>query len=142
MRRRERGQAVVEMAFVLPFLALLVLGGLDLGRAYYYTTALYGAAREGVILGSDHATPSVTNIKQAVIAAAPELSLTASSVQVTYTCVGCYGDTTKTFTSNPQNQPTVSVTVSWTYQPLTPLIGTFFPGGKATLVGSAEGPVT
>jgi hypothetical protein len=31
-----RGQAALELALVLPFILLLILGGLDFGRAYFY----------------------------------------------------------------------------------------------------------
>lgn len=48
-RRRadQRGAALVEFALVLPLLALLVLGTVDLGRAFRLRTRLENAAREG-----------------------------------------------------------------------------------------------
>ena len=140
-RRRQRGQAIVEMAIVLPFLALLVLGGLDLGRAYYYTTALYGAAGFGARVGNNHLLPSTANIQNAVLQAVPELGLQTADVTVTYTCAGCFG-ASGLFASDPQVPPTVTVTVQWKYQPLTPLVSKLFTGGRATLVGTAEGPVS
>jgi len=45
---RERGAAAVEMAFVTIFLALLVTGIIDVGRAIFTTIALADAAQEGV----------------------------------------------------------------------------------------------
>jgi Flp pilus assembly protein TadG len=140
-RRTERGQAIVEVAIILPFLAMLVLGGLDLGRAYYYTTALTGAAGFGARVGNNHLLPSTANIQNAVIAAAPELNLNSTNITVTYTCSGCFG-ASGSFAADPQAPPTVTVTVTWQYKPLTPLIGKLFPGGVATLVGTAEGPVS
>ena len=41
------GQSLVEMALVLPVLALLTFGLLDFGRAYYYQVSITNAAREG-----------------------------------------------------------------------------------------------
>ncbi len=47
-RRRERGAALVEFAFVLPVLLLLILGIIDFGRAYGAKQELIHATREGV----------------------------------------------------------------------------------------------
>src|SRR5437016_2145605 len=47
--RRERahhGQSLVEFALILAVLALLVLGAVDLTRAFYYYIALENASRE------------------------------------------------------------------------------------------------
>lgn len=46
--RRDRGAAAVEFALVLPVLLLLVLGIVELGRAYHVQAMLAGAAREAV----------------------------------------------------------------------------------------------
>jgi Flp pilus assembly protein TadG len=46
--RRERGAALVEFAFVLPVLLLIVLGIIDFGRAYGAKQELIHATREGV----------------------------------------------------------------------------------------------
>lgn len=51
LRRRRAGQALVELALVLPFLTLLLLGAADLGRAFYLKTEITGAARAGMRLG-------------------------------------------------------------------------------------------
>jgi Flp pilus assembly protein TadG len=45
--RSAEGQSLVELALVLPFLLLLLLGLADFGRAFFYTTVLSNAAREG-----------------------------------------------------------------------------------------------
>jgi len=46
-RQRERGQAVAEFAILLPVLALIVLGCLDLGRVFSVWLALSNGTREG-----------------------------------------------------------------------------------------------
>ena len=56
--KRESGQGIVELAIVLPILILLVLGALDLGRAFSTRIALSNAAREAVFVAS--LTPSVS----------------------------------------------------------------------------------
>lgn len=43
----QRGAAAVELAIVLPFLVVLVMGVVDLGRVFYAYEALANAAREG-----------------------------------------------------------------------------------------------
>src|SRR3989442_15764994 len=45
-RRAHSGQSLVEFALILPVLALLVLGAVDLTRAFYYYIALENASRE------------------------------------------------------------------------------------------------
>ena len=47
MKARNQGQGLVEFALVLPFLLVVVFGVFDLGRAYFATIILTGAAREG-----------------------------------------------------------------------------------------------
>jgi len=53
-RRRSRGVAMVEFAIVLPLLALIVFGTLDLGRAYSLKNRLKNAAREGALYAQTH----------------------------------------------------------------------------------------
>jgi len=45
--RSARGNASVELAFILPFLLLLATGSYDLGRAFIEKLRLNGAARAG-----------------------------------------------------------------------------------------------
>jgi Flp pilus assembly protein TadG len=41
------GQTLVEWALILPVLLMLLMGVMDLGRAVYYNSVVYSAAREG-----------------------------------------------------------------------------------------------
>ena len=50
--RRLRGQALVEFAIILPIVLLVVLGTVDLGRAFFTSITLENAAKEGVLLGA------------------------------------------------------------------------------------------
>jgi Flp pilus assembly protein TadG len=45
--RRKRAQALAEMAVMVPFLVIGMMGMLDLGRAFYYQIAITNAVREG-----------------------------------------------------------------------------------------------
>ena len=46
---RAHGQAIVELALILPVMLVLVAGAIDLGRVFYSTITLANAAREGVL---------------------------------------------------------------------------------------------
>ncbi len=45
--RREQGQSLVELALILPFLLLLFLGTVDVGKGFKNYIALTNATREG-----------------------------------------------------------------------------------------------
>jgi Flp pilus assembly protein TadG len=52
--RGDRGQALVEMALMLPVLVLLLVGVFDLGRAVWLSNSLATAVREGTRYGVVH----------------------------------------------------------------------------------------
>lgn len=52
----ENGQSLVELALALPLLLVIVLGLGDLGRAFYYSSVIANAAREGASYASAHAS--------------------------------------------------------------------------------------
>lgn len=52
--KNEKAQSLVEMAFLMPILVLIIAGLLDLGRAYYTYIALSDAAAEGATYASIH----------------------------------------------------------------------------------------
>lgn len=45
-RRAERGQSLIEFAFLAPVMMLLIVGMIDLGRGFYYQTEITDAARD------------------------------------------------------------------------------------------------
>ncbi len=51
-RRKSSGQSLVEFAISSMVLLLLAMGLIDLSRAFYYSVALQGAAREGARHGA------------------------------------------------------------------------------------------
>lgn len=57
--RRSRGQSLVELALLLPILALLLIGALDLGRVFFATVQLTNSVREGASFGQT--SPSAVN---------------------------------------------------------------------------------
>src|SRR5258706_14493835 len=58
----QRGQSLVEFAISSIVLLLLMMGLLDLSRAFYYAVDLQGAAREGARHGAWFDTASRSNI--------------------------------------------------------------------------------
>ncbi|MCX7853472.1 MAG: TadE/TadG family type IV pilus assembly protein [Anaerolineae bacterium] len=52
--RRERGNALVELALTLPLLLMLTLGAIELGRGLNTYLALVNASREGARWWSTH----------------------------------------------------------------------------------------
>ena len=52
--RRSRGQALVELALVMPIFLLLIAGAIDLGRLFYAYVAIVNASKEGALYGARH----------------------------------------------------------------------------------------
>jgi Flp pilus assembly protein TadG len=58
--RADQGQALVEMALMLPVLVLLLVGVFDLGRAVWLSNSLAMAVREGTRYGVVHGALSAS----------------------------------------------------------------------------------
>lgn len=58
LRRSDAGAAAVELAMVLPLLALLAVGVADFGRMYFTSIAVSNATRAGAHYGSQSTTTS------------------------------------------------------------------------------------
>ncbi len=123
-RRRSRGQSLVELALALPVLLLLLLGTIDLGRAFFdyiqmrngaFEGARYGARLPGDTAGitaavMTHGVPSDSNV----------------SVSTTGDCTSVGGNCT------------VTVTVTRTFQPIsTSFLNHYFGLGNFNLRSSA-----
>jgi Flp pilus assembly protein TadG len=59
MIRSECGSSLIEMAFIMPLLLLILFGVVDFGRAYYLAIEVAGAARAGAVYGSQYPTDTV-----------------------------------------------------------------------------------
>jgi hypothetical protein len=79
-RQDRQGQAMVELALVLPILILVLMGIIDFGRVYHGYLAVTTAAREGARQAAIGASDS--EITQTAIRAAAPLPQSALSVQV------------------------------------------------------------
>ena len=58
---RSQGQAVVELALILPIFLILVASALDLGRLFYSQISVNDAAREAALEASQNPTSFIPN---------------------------------------------------------------------------------
>lgn len=132
MRRRtspaSHGQSLVEFALLLPVLLILVLALVDAGRAVISYTALTNAARVGarvaIVNQSNDATcGGVRTFKCAAAAQAVGMGIAPGSISdVAITGSNCA----------VAGNCDVTVTVTYPYQVITPLIGLAFPNVNLT----------
>jgi Flp pilus assembly protein TadG len=94
-KSRQRGQSLVEFAISSIVLLLLMMGLLDLSRAFYYAVNLQGAAREGARHGAwfDTATRSNNFLDDADIMSAVNSALSGSGLTGTFVPGGCLAPT-------------------------------------------------
>ena len=104
---RQRGQSLVEFAISSIVLLLLMMGLLDLSRAFYYAVNLQGAAREGARHGAwfDTATRSNTYLDDADIMAAVNSALSGAGLTGTFVPGGCLAPTDGNGVNNKPYSP-------------------------------------
>jgi Flp pilus assembly protein TadG len=75
-RFAERGQSLLEMAFLTPVLLLLMVGIIEVGRFAYYSIEVTNAARAGVQYGAQNLADAndITGIQQAALRDAADVS--------------------------------------------------------------------
>lgn len=81
MMRGNRGQAGVEFALMLPILLLILLGIADLGRAFYYTSAVASAAHGGA---AAYAVDRNADVQSAACGALGPMPLCTATAAPTY----------------------------------------------------------
>ena len=104
-RRSQRGQSLVEFAISAIVLLLLMMGLLDLSRAFYFAVNLQGAAREGARHGAWFNTAARANnyLDDADIMQAVNQSLNGAGITATQiTGAGCL---TPTDSNSYNNKP-------------------------------------
>lgn len=87
--RRRSGQALVEMALVLPVLLGLLCGVIDVGWCMFRHATLSSATREGIRMAAVNTFPfgwtpdqAKGDIKRAIVASAPGLNLTSADITI------------------------------------------------------------
>jgi len=88
LRSSERGQSLVEMAVIIPFLMLLVLGAIEFGFLFTHSLSMEYATREGARVAASLANgggpPTCTTVDDRVIAAVERvLESSGSPIDVT-----------------------------------------------------------
>jgi Flp pilus assembly protein TadG len=130
--RNSIAQSLMEFALILPIVLFLVLGFLDIGRAFFYYSSLTNASREGsrsgLVMNLDNYDtdpgPVNTAIKNKVLGYAFGMSTLVA------------GDITVTITKNTTTLlfEKVSVTAIYCYVPVTPgimsIVNTTCKGSK------------
>jgi Flp pilus assembly protein TadG len=112
---RPRGQALVEFALVATLLAFLIVGGVDFARAFYFDIVASSAAMAG-------ATAAANGDTDAEARAAAQASVGTSFPTPGVTITPAQNLRTATICT-PATCVWTTVTATYTYQPITPLLG-------------------
>jgi Flp pilus assembly protein TadG len=168
-RGLERGQSLVEFSLIFPIVVLLLIAVFDIGRGVYAYTSIANAARSGArIAAVNQLYPDASDTmcaenmpvedttsgasptwsaRACAASAATSLGLAPTDVSVSYAAPS---GTTLVCPAGPApadasaNNPfhvgcMVSVTVSYSWAPITPLIGSFV--GPITMSSTSQMPV-
>jgi Flp pilus assembly protein TadG len=122
-----KGQTLVEFALLLPILLLLSVVVFDLGRAVYYYSAIHNAAREGARYGTTNPN-DVFGMRNTTVNYAIGVGLNIANVTA--------GPGPNQIVGSFPN-PTVRVSVNYSFSPATPLVANLLPGGQITLRSQA-----
>jgi Flp pilus assembly protein TadG len=139
------GQSLVEFSLILPVMILLILGGVDIGRAYYTETQIVNAAREGARMASvtpaqPCAAAAHAKAESAGLVKARDLTVTVTewtgangTGTASVSTLTTSGSCTNVVGANPQS---VQVTVTPNFVWLTPEMNVIFPKYKLPSVTS------
>ncbi len=140
LRPRSRGQALVELALILPVLLVLFASALDLGRMFYSQITIANAAKEGALEASrnptsfDNTQPCNATTNRVICLVINEAkgsfySITPSDVTLVCSPSPCPSD--------PTVGDTVTVKVTGKFTLITPLLASFFGGQTISISSSA-----
>ena len=150
--RRKRAQALAEMAVMVPFLVIGMMGMLDLGRAFYYQISITNAVREAAryavtphYLGLNPACntagppgPSCVTPDDAAIQARVNQELQGTGFLVPPAAITVTPNQATRVTyfngATPTSQYPITVSASFKFTFITPII--------AQLVGDSNGQLT
>jgi Flp pilus assembly protein TadG len=134
-----QGQTLIEFAFVLPVLLLLLLGFFDLGRALFYYSSLSNAVREGtrsgIVMKAATDDQLKSDIKLKVLEYGFGLTTTTIPLQESNITVNFIPDV-----QEPVLKGTLQISADFCFVPVTPfisnLIGSSCGGGKGISLNS------
>lgn len=78
--KQKKGQALVELALILPIILIILFGIIEFGRIYGASLTVNYSAREGARLGVTGATDSEINTR--VVDASPNLDATKLAITI------------------------------------------------------------
>jgi Flp pilus assembly protein TadG len=125
---RQRGQSLVEIAFGLVFLLVMLAGTVDVGRALFAKAALLDAVEEGALYGSYQPTDVVgieKRIRDLTDSPVDFSDPEGIKVSVSYAGSACAGNL-------------MSVSVTYDFLITTPFMGTILGGQTLPLSASSE----
>ena len=137
-RTRTRGQAIVELAVILPLMLLFMATAGDLARLFHSQIVTTNAARAGALEAGRHPTSYVSgaacdaNVNRIMCAVVAESSGSLLNVTPADVTVGCIPDPCAEAFGN-----VVQVTVTTHFSLITPFLGQFFGGQSFDVTGSA-----
>ena len=140
----ERGTSVVELALLMPVLSSMLIGMVDISRAYSAKLQLEQAAQRSIEMVQEYRTTYTTSDTYTTLkneaAAAANVNVSAVTIDYWLECNGTR-QTTYDMECNPGQTETRYVTLS-IQKMFTPMFGSrFFPGANAngtyTLTGRA-----
>lgn len=142
LKTHPRGQALVELALILPVLMLVLAAALDLGRLFYSRITIVNAAREGAIEASldptsftpNAACNAVTNrVMCRAVNETQSSFVTVAPADVALSCspAGCASGIGSS----------VTVTVTGHFHLITPLMAIFTGGQNVTFSSSATAQI-
>jgi Flp pilus assembly protein TadG len=125
-KHRQKAQAVVELAIIMPILLWCALGALDFGRVFYSYIGLVNAARDGARYATFKApTCDLAGVKTAVQNGQSTLNIPAGIV---------------TLDCSNGAQRTVAIT-NYQFDVVTPFIANLWGGGPLNLSTTATLPI-
>jgi Flp pilus assembly protein TadG len=133
VQRRAPGQTVVELSVLSVLLIPVIVGAVDVGRAYYDYDLLAHAVNEGARRASFDS--NADTIVATVRAAGDTLAL--QTTDVTVTCYSGLTTTTRTCGSVVVGDA-IRVQGQFVFRPFTPWAETLFAGGQMTISATAQ----
>ncbi len=128
LKKGQKGQSLVEVALAMPLLILVLMGILDLGRAYFTYVTLADAAAEGAAYGALHPGQTALIIDRAADASNGLVQLEPEMVSV--------------IQSDLSLGSPITVTVEYDYQIITPIVQRFVPSGTLTMKATVVQSIT
>jgi hypothetical protein len=142
-RRAHRGQALVELAMVLPIMLVLFASALDLGRLYYSQITIDNAAKEGALEAArdtenlfefDSTQPCDADTNRVICLVENEAKGSLVSISRDDVSLSC---STTPCPTVPVIGNTVTVTVTADFMLVSPILSVFF-GGQAVPIAASS----